>query len=310
MARCRRCYQQSVQPQLPVPVAVVGNIAVGGAGKTPVVIALVRALAQQGVVAGVVIRGYGSKNVSQPLIVDEHTEVAQSGDEARLIVWETRCPLVLGRDRVAAAKLLLASFPTVQLIISDDGLQHYRLPRQLEIAVIDADRGLGNERCLPAGPLREPPGRLQSVDRILINGRHYPPGLAGMDATLIQLQPTGWLHLRSRQVSPLQPLPWADNQKVTAVAAIGNPQRFFSTITDLGITANTLAFDDHHDFILEDFSGITDPVILMTTKDAVKCEQFAGDHWWALVVSVALPQRLIADTKILACDSGTGTSSA
>lgn len=304
LAGRRRRRLQAIQPQLPVPVVVVGNITVGGTGKTPVVIALVRALAGQGITAGVVTRGYGNKPVGGAIILNEQTPIEQSGDEACLIYRETHCPLAVGRDRVAAAQLLIERFPQVQLIVSDDGLQHYRLPRQREIAVIDGDRGLGNAHCLPAGPLREAPERLKSVDWVLVNGvwphaMDQPSALADIAMTAIHFQPLQWLHLKSRRVLPLTPLPWSAEQTVTAVAAIGNPQRFFATLERLGITAREQVFDDHHDFTADDFATIRDDVILMTTKDAVKCADFARENWWALEGSVTLPTPLVADIKAL-----------
>ncbi len=322
-----RRWQTSKQAQLlTVPVVVIGNITVGGAGKTPVVIALAKALNAKGFKVGVISRGYGSQHdgadpPNRSLLVTAVTPVKQSGDEALLIAQETLSPVVINRDRVSAANYLLKEFPEVQVILSDDGLQHYRLHRSMEIVVVDGQRGIGNGLCLPAGPLREPVKRLKSVDWVLINGQQQSTVAKQLHEALadiipsektapITLKPEKWLQIKTQQIFALQPFPWSllpENQEstqserhkkirnITSVAAIGHPQRFFQTIKSLGISTETLAFDDHHAYKMEDFHNIQDEIILMTVKDAVKCTAFANDQWWALKVAVNLPEALVND---------------
>ncbi len=324
IAAFRRWQLSKKAPSIAVPVVVIGNVTVGGAGKTPVVIGLAKALSEKGFAVGVISRGYGSQNdagehANQSLLVTAVTPVKQSGDEALLIAQEAHCPVVINRDRVAAANYLLKEFPEVQVILSDDGLQHYRLQRSMEIVVVDGQRGIGNGLCLPAGPLREPIKRLQSVDWVLFNEEQEGVLNTHVHNTLkdvvspektatISLKPEKWLNINSQQVFALQPPPWqidsAENTsvdscketpKTTAIAAIGHPHRFFQTIQSLGITAETLAFDDHHAYKMEDFQNIQEHIILMTLKDAVKCTTFANKQWWALKVATSLPDALIKD---------------
>lgn len=282
-----------------MPVVVIGNLSVGGVGKTPVVLALVKALHTRGVTVGVISRGYGGQSQTEPVLVDENSTVDQSGDEAQLIAREAHCPVAICRDRYAAAQLLAKQYPSLQLIISDDGMQHYQLPRLLEIAVIDGQRGMGNGLCLPAGPLREPVQRLSAVDWVLVNGYSKELELPILKNPLssIVVEPCLWRHIVSGKETPVSDRPWSllnSVKKVVAIAAIGNPQRFFDTLNDLGVQAErTIAFDDHHQFTKADFVDFDDHIILMTTKDAVKCTHFAGDHWWALAIDIVLPDALI-----------------
>jgi tetraacyldisaccharide 4'-kinase len=295
LAKRRRTIQQVHRETLPVPLVVVGNISAGGTGKTPVVIALVNQLAKRGAAIGVITRGYGRLNHQRsPVLVTGDSQLAISGDEAALIVRATGVPVVVGSDRLATAKYLLQQFPDLDLIISDDGLQHYRLPRQMEIAVIDGERGLGNGYCLPAGPLREPVERLMEVDWRLCNGqwRNRPAELAALPCAEIALRPLAWHHLKTQVRYPLKPLPWSAKRPV-AVAAIGHPPRFFETLVALGVHAECRPFDDHHPFAPEDFIDCGNRSVLMTSKDAVKCSDFAGEDWWALEVEVDLPEPLL-----------------
>jgi len=287
---------------LPVPVVVVGNITVGGAGKTPVVLALVAALKARKIRVGVISRGYGSRAAVYPLSVEAGMLANHSGDEALLIAQQAQCPVVIDKDRVAAARHLLNIYPETELIISDDGLQHYRLSRDMEIVVVDGKRGIGNGFCLPAGPLREPIKRLQTADWVLINGKSVVGGLTGLALKRlanITLEAQHWLHLTTQCQFPLRPFPWASNKDVMALAAIGNPQRFFTTLADLDIHCETQAFDDHYSFTATDFTELSKKVVLMTTKDAVKCADFAQEQWWALQVAVQLPDALIHDVIAL-----------
>lgn len=275
-----------IQPQtVGVPVIVVGNISVGGTGKTPVVIWLVQQLAAMGMRPGVVSRGYGGRLGQTPVQVLPQHRPDEVGDEPCLIAARSGVPVVIGRDRVAAARLLRAQ-TDVDVIVADDGLQHYRLGRTLEICVVDGVRGLGNGACLPAGPLREPPARLAAVDFILVNGGTWtPPGSAA---------PVPWARF-GLQVAPLRRLGDGHDagslaslagQRVHAVAGIGHPQRFFDLLTAAGLQVQPQAFADHHAYTAADFAALTDAPILMTEKDAVKARGLAPDA--ALVVPVAI----------------------
>ncbi len=291
---------------LAVPVVIVGNISVGGTGKTPVVLALVKSLKAHGLSVGIVSRGYGGNQPSnQALLVSTTTPVAVSGDESRLLADQLDCPVYIGRDRLLVAQELLQQFPATDIIISDDGLQHYALPRQREIVVMDAERGFGNGHCLPAGPLREPVKRLQEVDWLLINNStDAMPSYARLTdlaprVSQITLEPRCWQHVVSGKQYPLSPTPWPETNQLQAVAAIGHPERFFTTLADLGLRPQCFAFDDHHPFQVNDFAYCRDSVIVMTTKDAVKCRAFADEQWWALQVEIELPPALISDVLTL-----------
>lgn len=281
-----------------VPVVVIGNISVGGTGKTPLIIALANALIEQGIRPGVVSRGYGGSGVDtagsvghrQPMGVTANSAVEQSGDEALLIARRTGCPVVVCADRVAAIHHLLAEY-SVDIILSDDGLQHYRMHRDLEIAVIDGVRGLGNRLCLPAGPLREPPQRLRSVDMVVINGGSgdvVSPGDVAEHSPVCQmtLRPDKFVNLYSGEALGVEA--WPRGQVVHAVAGIGNPQRFFDSLTELGLVPRLHQFADHHRFAVEDIRFDDDLPVIMTAKDAVKCESLADARCWFLEV-VALP---------------------
>ncbi|GIZ51464.1 tetraacyldisaccharide 4'-kinase [Noviherbaspirillum aridicola] len=251
---------------LPVPVVVVGNIFVGGTGKTPFTIWLVEQLRQAGFHPGVISRGYGAQR-ELPLSVGAASSTAQTGDEPALIARRTGCPVVVCRDRVAAARALLAEHPGVDLIISDDGLQHYRLGRDVEVVLCDA-RGNGNGWLLPAGPLREPASRRR--DFTVVNGTAIPPGIPG-GAWLMRLV-AGEAYALSAPASRL-PLPSFAGRKIAAAAGIGNPSRFFAMLRGAGLDPAELPLPDHHDFRDNPFSAIGAEIILITEKDAVKCSQ-------------------------------------
>jgi tetraacyldisaccharide 4'-kinase len=260
--------------KLPVPVIVVGNITVGGTGKTPLVIWLADFLRQAGYRPGIVTRGYRGNSPSWPVAVTSQTSAEQVGDEAVLLARRSGCPVVAGPDRVAAARQHVAQGCNV--ILSDDGLQHYRLRRDIEIAVIDGVRRFGNRLCLPAGPLREPVLRLKSVFVRIANGAPQP-GEAGM--TLV---PTGFYSLAKpeRRASADQ---FRDGP-VHAVAGIGNPERFFSSLRELGLDVIPHPFPDHHAFQAADLKFDDDRPVLMTEKDAVKCQHIASTRCWVLAV--------------------------
>ncbi|WP_275627180.1 tetraacyldisaccharide 4'-kinase [Pseudomonas sp. 273] len=261
----------------PVPVIVVGNITVGGTGKTPMILWLIERCRARGLAVGVVSRGYGARPPSLPWRVRAEQRAEQAGDEPLMIVQRSGVPLVIDPDRPAAVRALLAEEP-VDLILCDDGLQHYRLARDLELVLIDAARGLGNRRCLPAGPLREPAERLDSVDAVLYNGASSDP--AG--AFSFVLQPSALVNLRSGERADLTHFP--PGQQVHALAGIGNPRRFFATLEALHWRPVPHAFPDHAAYSAGQLQFSPPLPLLMTEKDAVKCRAFAAADWWYLAV--------------------------
>lgn len=300
LARRRRLKQEAAQQQAALPVIVVGNISVGGTGKTPLVLALSNALHERGITAGVLSRGYGGRAPQYPMQVTSDSDVGSTGDEARLLRRYSHGPMVVDPQRSRGLQALIDS-GGCDVVISDDGLQHYNLWRDIEIVVIDGERGLGNGWCLPAGPLREPPARLAEVDYLVINGVNKAisdaelPG-AETPVTSMRLIPQYWVNVRSGKRVDLQALPFMmspipsspGGTDIHALAGIGNPQRFFATLDTLGVQAQCHAYKDHHVYSAVELAYARDKVLLMTEKDAVKCEQFAGDQWWYLVVTAEL----------------------
>jgi tetraacyldisaccharide 4'-kinase len=283
----RLLYRRDVLPRIAVgvPVVVVGNITAGGSGKTPLVIWLVNHLRARGLRPGVVSRGYGG--TAQGCVEVEASRMpAEVGDEPLLIHLKTGAPVVVGRDRVAAARSLLARHPGIDVIVSDDGLQHYRLHRDLELAVIDASVGLGNGWPLPAGPLREPPARLRSVDAVVqvVRGTRPPRAYGGVKGWRVDTRPgQAWRLVQPQERVALPDLPL--DGPCLAVTGIGRPQGFFDMLARAGLRCETRAFPDHHAFRPGELP--VDRLLLMTEKDAVKCRSFAGTHWWAVELEVA-----------------------
>lgn len=266
--------------RLPVPVVVVGNITVGGTGKTPLVLWVADFLAQNGMRPGIISRGYGSA-VHAAREVLPTAGPASVGDEPLLLAQRSNCPVWIGADRVAAARGLIDANPDCNVIVSDDGLQHYRLGRKVEIAVIDGARGLGNGLLLPAGPLREPPSRLREVDAVVIHGAPRPIDRK-KNAVNMRLEGREFRSLLNPEhvVGPEH----FQGQRVHAVAGIGHPPRFFAHLEALGLTFEAHAFPDHHAYTGHDFAFADADVVLMTEKDAVKCASFASEKHWALRV--------------------------
>ncbi len=292
----RRCaYRQGLlrSAWLPVPVIVVGSIVIGGVGKTPLVRALGAALAQQGRRPGVVSRGYGGRNRT-PRAVAPGDDPAVVGDEPLLIAADG-LPVWIGCDRVAAARALLAAHPDCDAILADDGLQHYALRRNFEIAVIDQGRGFGNGRMLPAGPLREPQGRLAQVDalvRLAVGGTASSQGGdAGRD-TGMTYEPLPWRNV-TRPEAVADCAAWR-TEVIHAVAGIGNPMRFFALLRRLGLDPICHAFPDHYRYRPADLAFPDATAILMTEKDAVKCAAFADGRCWYLPIRARIEPALIA----------------
>lgn len=263
----------------PVPVIVIGNLTVGGTGKTPLILWLIEHCRARGLRVGVVSRGYGAHPPQWPWRVEASQQASLAGDEPLLIVRRTGVPLVIDPNRGQAVRALLEMQP-LDLILSDDGLQHYRLARDLEFVLIDAARRLGNERLLPRGPLREPVERLRAVDAILFNGASAD----SVDGFAFSLEPVSLVEVRSGQELPLTHLP--SGQALHAVAGIGNPQRFFATLEALHWRPIEHPFADHASYRPEQLVFSPELPVVMTEKDAVKCRAFAPPGWLYLKVEV------------------------
>lgn len=274
---------------LPTPVIVVGNISVGGTGKTPLIIALVKWLQEQGYHPGVMSRGYGGQAPRYPYLLTSASSAKEAGDEPLAVFQQTNAAVVVGADRIENGKLL--EDQGCDILLSDDGLQHYRLGRDIEIAVVDGQRGLGNGWRLPVGPLRESAARLKTVDWVVVNSpadNFALPAVNGETLFFIpmQIQPGELIQLNSGKKIGRTDLP----NQITAVAGIGNPQRFVNTLEQLGFQPHLHAFSDHHHFVADDFKFSNELPVVMTEKDAVKCRAFAQDHWFYLPVSAELPE--------------------
>lgn len=287
--------------RLPVPVVVVGNITVGGSGKTPLVIALVDALRAEGYTPGIVSRGYGgsasrAKGASTAVDDSAPDAAARFGDEPVLISRRTGAPVFVGRQRVEAARSLLAAHPEVDVLLSDDGLQHYALARNFEIAVFDA-RGAGNRRMLPAGPLREPLTRIGEVDAVVLNGADAAlPELPGGVAPLappyrMELEPGDAYRVNDPRTT--RSLASFRGRRLTAAAGIGNPNRFFALLRAAGLSFHRMPLADHHRYRDNPFGRRNSEAVLMTEKDAVKCARFDEARMWAVPVTARIETRLV-----------------
>lgn len=276
----RRRLINKPKPTLGAPVVIVGNISVGGTGKTPLLVALIELLQAQGLKPGVISRGYGGK-ANYPYALNATSRAEQSGDEPLLIYRRCQCPVVVSPNRLEAAQFLIAH-NDVDVILSDDGLQHYALPRDIEIVVIDGKRGLGNGFCLPAGPLRETASRLNSVDYVLVNGDSAQPLPGQPHYFNVEAQAPVALSENAAQTTL--------TKNVHALAGIGNPQRFFNTLEQQGYQFEKHIFADHHAFVEQDIEFTEQKPVIMTEKDAVKCLHFSNlNLHWYLPVSAQLP---------------------
>ncbi len=280
----RLYYRLFVKGKLAVPVIVVGNITVGGAGKTPLVICLSKLLDRAGYKVGIISRGYGRSGSKATIIVDNNTLATYAGDESVMIFRRTGSLVVVGQNRLTAAMIAIAK--GCDVIISDDGLQHYNLPRDIEVVVIDHEFGFGNGYCLPAGPLRERITRLKEVDFVVTNfntNLHY---YLAFDRDKLLLQVNG---LRSLVDGSIETdVSKFRGKTIQAVAGIGRPEKFFSTLRNLGLSIIEHLFPDHHDFTEQDLRFDDQEIVVMTEKDAVKCQVFAKPNFWCLEVEAKI----------------------
>jgi len=268
--------------RLSVPVIVVGNITVGGTGKTPVVIWLAEFLKAAGYSPGVISRGYGGIASSWPQQVREDSDSRVVGDEAKILARRTGCPVAVGPNRGESAQALIDAHQC-NIIISDDGLQHYALQRDIEIALVDGERRYGNGFLLPAGPLREPEDRLKTVDFIVSNGladkNAYQLRVEGVEAISV-LDESKKVLLESFAQTPCH-----------ALAGLGNPSRFFSHLKKFNVPFDTRIFPDHFKFEKKDISFDDDKPVLMTEKDAVKCTMIADEKHWYVPIKAKMPEK-------------------
>jgi len=290
----RKLYQLKIKKSLAcdVPVVVVGNIVVGGSGKTPLLIELCEYVRACGFNPGVVSRGYGGSIHDGVQQVTKEHNAKQVGDEPLMIFEQVHVPVVVGADRVSAINSLLEN-NHCDIVFSDDGLQHYRMQRDLEIAVIDASRQFGNGLCLPAGPLRERVTRLKEVDLVVYNAA------TASTACSYALQLTGFKQLHGDELRSVND--FTDGVVIHAVAGIGYPARFFKQLTNSGIEIIEHAFPDHHSYAASDFSDWQDECIIMTEKDAVKCRKFDLTNAWVSCVKAVMTKQLRSqlDSKLL-----------
>jgi tetraacyldisaccharide 4'-kinase len=296
LVRARRAlYRYGIfgSTRLGVPVVVVGNLTVGGTGKTPLTLWLAEALAAHGRRPGVICRSYGAQAAAaQPVRPDDDPRL--KGDEAVLLATRLSCPVWSGPSRARGAQAMLGAHPELDVIVCDDGLQHYALARDVEIAVIDGRRGFGNGWMLPAGPLREPPARLERVDAIVLNGENEA-GLTGLPRGVpafgMRLGGTLLRRVAQPRISA-EPSAFAD-KRIAAVAGIGHPERFFDHLRSLGLVFTAHAFPDHHPYTLQEIRALDADCVLMTEKDAIKCARFPDERLWMLPVSAAVDAALL-----------------
>lgn len=264
------------------PVIVIGNIAVGGTGKTPLVIHLAKIFTQYGFKVGIVSRGYGAHHQAAVNFVTRGSDPTLVGDEPVMIATQTNCPVIIGKERSEAVEALIKHFPSIQLILSDDGLQHYKMFRDIEIAVIHGLNRFGNGFCLPAGPLREPLSRLNKVDYIVASHN----ALAGEN--LLQFKPKYFISLDGNE--NILPVNNPGFSTIHAIAGIGEPGTFFDSLEKMGLKVIKHVFPDHHLYKSEDLQFPDVLPIIMTEKDAVKCRSIAPINSWFLSIETILPK--------------------
>lgn len=290
-ANKRKIKQQLNQYKSKIPIIVVGNISIGGTGKTPVVRMLAQHYLVQGKKPAIISRGYGAKAGNYPFEVTSSTLANQCGDEPAMLfdALQAKVPIVIAPQRVEAVKYIEKNFPDTDIIISDDGLQHYKLARDKEIVVVDASRMFGNKLCLPAGPLREPIERLKKVDQIIVIGNCSDKDkqlLASYNnVSYAKVVATEFVNLLTAEKVSMAKF---YNKHVIAIAGIGNPAKFFETLENNAITITARkVFKDHHKFTQSDFDDIDNTqAVVMTYKDAIKCKTFAKVNWWYLDIAL------------------------
>ncbi|AIT09438.1 tetraacyldisaccharide 4'-kinase [Candidatus Francisella endociliophora] len=288
----RKLKQLETQYKSNIPVIIVGNISVGGTGKTPVVRKLAEKYLQEGKKPVIISRGYGAKAEYYPFEVQIDTLPSQCGDEPAMLydALDGQVPIIISPQRVDSVKYVEKMYPNTDVIISDDGLQHYKLGRDKEIVVVDASRMFGNKLCLPAGPLRESVERLKTVDQIIVVGELDSDDysfLKSYNEKIVEAKivATNFVNLVSKEVVDGDSF---YGKEVSAVAGIGNPDKFFNTLGELGVnTAEIKVFKDHHKYKPSDFDSINcEQPLIMTYKDAIKCKSFADDNWWYLDIQL------------------------
>jgi tetraacyldisaccharide 4'-kinase len=277
---------------------VVGNITVGGAGKTPLILLFAKWFTELGLSVGIVSRGYGGKAPAYPWFVTPETPTSQGGDEPCMIAQRIGLPVIVDPDRPRAVRALLEKWPQTDLVLSDDGLQHYAMDRAVEFVVIDGARRLGNGLCLPVGPLREPPARLTAASALVVNdGDPLTSDECGVALSIPQIRMTlrgaGFFRVQDDRPVPDALLREAAERPggVIAFAGIGHPERFFRALAEEGLKCQTKAYPDHHGYVAKDFKGLSpDQWVLTTEKDAVKLRQLARPNWCYYRVEATLPE--------------------
>ncbi len=272
----------------PMPLIVVGNLTAGGAGKTPLVIRLCQLATDMGLKPGIASTGYGRQG-TQTMLVGAKDDASRCGDEPVLLARRTGVPVVVSTDRVAAVRKLAGM--GLDLVFSDDGLQHAALERDVELCVVDGERGFGNGHLIPAGPLREPASRLATVDYVVANG-DWPGATPGVKVNTMYMDAFVVHSLDEEKIYPVEEFAsMCTSVSVHAVAGIGNPQRFFRFLENLGFVTDRQTFPDHHVFSKGDFASVKPgSAIIMTEKDAVKCRAFGLDNAWYIPVEARLPE--------------------
>jgi len=278
------------EKKVSVPVIIIGNITVGGTGKTPLLIAIASHFSNIGLNPGIISRGYKSSNTNAREVTND-SKFQDVGDEPFMIKRHLGIPVFVGDKRFSTAELLLKYYPEVDVILSDDGLQHLELARDYEIVVVDMTRKFGNNYLLPAGPLREPISRLNSINAIVTNGeRRSTKNSFGMHCNASD-------KIRSALENNYIKISHLKNTKLYAATGIGNPERFFSLLKDFGLTFDRLIFDDHHNFSNEDFSQCGNDIIIMTEKDAVRCLHLKHKNIWYLPIIAIVDKKIFTDMK-------------
>jgi len=294
LARTRRAlYARGVlrRVRLTIPVVVAGNITVGGTGKTPLTLWLADGLARAGRRPGIVCRSYAAQSAA-PALVTPDSDPAYHGDEAVLMARRATCPVWSGPHRARTAHAMTAAHPHLDVVVCDDGLQHYALDRDIELAVIDAARAFGNGCLLPAGPLREPVARLRNLDAIVLHGEAEVPGLPH-EIPQFRMTLAGDRFTQVGQPQRTRTAREFAGQRLAAIAGIGNPERFFDRLRGLGLAFAAKAFPDHHRYEPADIGALDADCVLMTEKDAIKCARFSDARMWMLPVSASLDAALL-----------------